>query len=189
VFSPLQRYITRPNMKVGIIGIGGLGHMAVKFASKMQDGQVEVTAISQSSRKKEEALKMGARAFLDMSDKEAVKAAFRSFDFVLCTADGSSLAIAEWLTTIKFAGTFCMVGVPNEPISFHVWSLLAAQVKLDTSGIGSRKEIGEMLEFAAAHDVRPIIERMPMAEANAGLKKVRDGSVRFRVVLENPSKQ
>ena len=123
VFAPIQRYITRPKMKVGIIGVGGLGHLAVMFASKMQGGDVEVTAISHNSKKKEDALKMGAKHFLDTSDKEQLKAAFRSFDFVLCTANGSHMAFNEWLTTVKLNGVFCLVGLPEEPLQIHAFSL------------------------------------------------------------------
>jgi alcohol dehydrogenase (NADP+) len=188
VFAPLQRYMTRPHMKVAIIGIGGLGHLAVMYAAKLLGGSAEVTAVSHNSKKKDEALKMGAKYFLDTSDKAALKAAFRTFDFVLSTANGSKMDLGNWLSTVKLAGTFCTVGLPEEPLQVHAFSLMGAQINLTASGIGSRKEIEQMLEFSAKHNVRPIIEKLPMEKANDGIKKVRDGSVRFRVVLENPNK-
>jgi D-arabinose 1-dehydrogenase-like Zn-dependent alcohol dehydrogenase len=189
VFAPLQRYITRPGMKVGIVGIGGLGHLGVMFAAKLLGGSAEVTAISHNEKKKEEALKMGAKYFLNTSDPAQLAAAFRSFDFVLSTANGSSMDLANWLSIVNLAGTFCTVGLPEEPLSIPAFAMMGAQIKVTASGIGSRKEIEEMLAFSAEHNVRPIIQTMPMAEANAGIQKVRDGSVRFRVVLENPAKQ
>jgi alcohol dehydrogenase (NADP+) len=87
---------------------------------------------------------------------------------------------------VRLDGTFCTVGLPEEPIPVHAFSLLGAQVNFTASGIGSIQEIEDMLAFAAKHNVRPIIQRRPMDEVNEGIKSVRDGSVRFRVVLENP---
>jgi len=186
VFAPLARSLTRKGMKVGIIGVGGLGHLGVMFASKLQDGSAEVTAISHNSKKKDDALKMGAKHFLDTSNQEQLKAAARSFDYVLCTANGKQQDYNAWLSTIKLGGTFCTVGLPEEPIPIHAFSLMGAQVNFTASGIGSIDEIKAMLEFADKHNVRPIIERFPMEKANEGIKKLRDGSVRYRVVLENP---
>ena len=85
-------------------------------------------------------------------------------------------------------GTICSLGVPNVPVQFGMHSVLQAQVNFTGSSIGSIAEIKDMLEFAAKNNVRPIIETLPMEKANEGLAKVRDGSVRFRVVLENPAK-
>jgi len=187
VFAPLARSLTRPGMKVGIIGIGGLGHLGVMFASKLQEGKCEVVAISHNAKKKDDALKMGAKSFLDTSDADQLKAAFRTFDYVLCTANGKAQDYNTWLSIIKLGGTFCTVGLPEEPMPVYAFSLIGAQVNFTASGIGSIKEIQEMLAFADKHNVRPIIERMPMEKANDGIQRVRDGKVRYRVVLENPS--
>lgn len=187
VFAPLQRHMTRPNMKVAVIGVGGLGHLAVMFASKLQNGSAEVTAVSHNSKKKDAALAMGAKAFLDTSDAEQVKAAFRKFDLVLCTANGKGQDYNTWLSTITLGGTFCTVGLPEEPMQIAAFALMGAQVNLTASGIGSIGEIEQMLAFADKHNVRPIIQRFPMDKVNEGIKSVRDGSVRFRVVLENPT--
>ena len=196
VYAPLSRYLTKPNLKVGVIGIGGLGHMAVKFAAALQKyktagGKVDVTAISQSSKKRADALKMGATSYLDMSDANAVAAATRTFDLLICTADGVNESLAAWIGLVTLDGTFLMVGVPNGPMAIHPFTLMGARCKIDSSGIGSIAEIHEMLAFAAEHvdECKPIIEKLPMEKANEGLKKVRDGSVRFRVVLENPQQK
>jgi D-arabinose 1-dehydrogenase-like Zn-dependent alcohol dehydrogenase len=166
----------------------------VKFAAALQKyktpgGNVDVTAISQSSKKREDALKMGATSYLDMSDKDAVAAATRTFDLLICTADGVNESLPAWIGLVTMDGTFLMVGAPNGPMQIHPFSLMAARCKIDSSGIGSIAEIHEMLAFAAEHDIKPIIEKLPMEKANEGLRKVRDGAVRFRVVLENPQQK
>jgi len=186
-FAPLARNLTRKDMKVAIIGIGGLGHLGIMWASKMLDGAIEVTAISHNSKKKDDALKMGAKYFIDTSDKDQLKSAFRKFDYILSTANGTDMDLANWLSMVKLDGTFCTVGIPEEPLKIPAFALLGAQVNATASGIGSIEDIKQMLEFAAKHNVRPIIERLPMEKANEGIKKMRDGTVRFRVVLENPT--
>ena len=192
VYAPLSRYVTKPGLKVGVVGIGGLGHMGIKFAVAIQKykqgGQVDVTAISQSSRKKDDALSMGATSYLDMSNKDSVAAAKRQFDVILCTADGDNKSMADWLALVKFDGTFIMVGAPNKPLEISIFSLMPTRVKVVASFIGSIKEIDEMLALAAEKKVYPIIERLPMDQANEGIKRVRESTVRYRVVLENPKK-
>lgn len=188
VFSPLKRFVTKSGMKVGIVGIGGLGHLGVMFGAKLHGGDIEVTAISHNAKKREEALKMGAKAFIDTSDEAQVKAAFRKFDFILSTANGSDMDTKQWLSMVKLGCTLCSVGAPETPFSIAPFSLLGAQVNFTASMIGSISEIKEMLAFAVKHDVRPVIERMPMDKANDGIKKVREGTARYRVVLENPTK-
>lgn len=190
VFAPLQRYITRKNMRVAVIGIGGLGHLAVKYAAKLLElqGGGELTAVSHNSKKKDDALKMGAHKFLDTSDKGALSKAGKSFDLVLSTANGTGQDWNSWLSTVAVRGIFCTVGLPEEPLQIAAFSLMASQIYVTASGIGSIVEIEQMLAFSARWGIRPIIERLPMAQANEGIQRVRDGSVRFRVVLENPPK-
>lgn len=185
VYAPLSRGLKTPGMKVGVIGIGGLGHLAVKFAAKLLDGNLEVTAISQSNKKREAALAMGAHKYLDMSDDAAVAAHYRHFDYVICTVDGKGINWDKYFTLMNFDSTFCIVGVSGENMNFNLFSILGSRCTITTSGIGSIDEIKDMLSFAEKHHVIPILEHLPMSEANVGLKKVRDGTARFRVVLEN----
>ncbi len=222
-YAPLARFVTRPSMKVGIIGVGGLGHLGVMWASKMQAGSCEVVAISHNARKRDEALAMGAKAFLDTSDPVAVKQAARSFDLLLCTANGKGQDYNNWLALLKLSviqrnhcrnscgialggarlryvadscfvrvcvdvfsgGVFCMVGAPEVPMELSAFSLLQGRPHVTGSAIGSIDEVKEMLQFAVTHNIRPIIECLPMDKVNDGIKKMRDGNVRFRVVLEN----
>jgi len=187
-WAPLARAITKKGMKVGVIGIGGLGHMGIMWASKLNDASAEVTAISHNSNKKEAALKLGATKFLDTSDEKAVKEHARYFDYILCTANGKGQDYANWMSIIKLDGTFCTVGIPEAPISFGAFSVIGARASFTGSLIGSRKEIEDMLKFVDEHpELRPIVEKLPMEKVNEGIQKQRDGKVRFRVVLENPS--
>lgn len=93
VYSPLARYTTRPNMSVGVIGVGGLGHLAIMFASKLQNSTTQVTAISHNSKKKDDAMRMGAKTFVDTSDRAQVKAAARTLDLIICTANAKGMDV------------------------------------------------------------------------------------------------
>src|SRR5262249_23687938 len=114
-----------------------------------------------------------------------VKAAFRSFDLVLSTANGTSLDLASWLSMVAFQGVWCTVGLPDTPLQISAFSLTAGLIKVTGSSIGGIDDIKEMLSFCAEKGVRPIIEKLPMAQANEGIKRMREGAVRYRVVLEN----
>jgi len=185
VYSPLKRAMTREGMKIGIIGIGGLGHLGVLFARKLADGSAHVTAISHNDRRRSQALELGAHEFLDTSDKAAVNAAQRRFDFLLCTANGSDIDMSVWLSLLKVGGTLCSVGIPPQGFSVHAFSLFANRSTLTASLVANRAEIREMLDFVAKHHIKPVIERMDMADANVGIQRMREGKARFRIVLEN----
>jgi len=142
-----------------VIGIGGLGHMGIMWASKLNDASAEVTAISHNSNKKEAALKLGATKFLDTSDEKAVKEHARYFDYILCTANGKGQDYANWMSIIKLDGTFCTVGIPEAPISFGAFSVIGARASFTGSLIGSRKEIEDMLKFVDEHPELPPLSR------------------------------
>ena len=184
VYAPLARYVTRPGMRVGVVGIGGLGHIALLMARKMHGGDCHVTAISHNDRKAKDAAAFGAQAYIDTSDAAAVKAAFRSLDVVLVTANGKSLDFHSWMSMVTFGGTLCTVGLTKAPFSIHPFSL-GAHVKLVSSSIGTRKEMEEMLAFVAQHNIRPAVQVMDMDKVNDGVQMVRKGEARYRVVLEN----
>ncbi|RKO85859.1 chaperonin 10-like protein [Blyttiomyces helicus] len=181
-FAPLKRYGVAHGKKVGIVGIGGLGHLAVQFAAKMG---AEVTAISFSPSKKAEAAKLGAHHFVALSDADAVAAAARTLDFLLITSFDTTTMLDSLLAFLNINGEACFVGLPEEPIRMSVFGLTAKQVKVGGSCIGSTGDVKEMLEFAAKHDVRPWIEVMPMDKVNEAVQKVQAGKPRFRIVLEN----
>jgi uncharacterized zinc-type alcohol dehydrogenase-like protein len=178
VYSPLRRWV-RSSMKVGVIGIGGLGHLALQFARAMG---CEVTAISTSPDKEPEARSFGAHRFVATRERNALRSAASSLDFVLSTV----FAAQDWpalVGTLKPNGVLCVVGGPPEPISVPAFALIGAQKTIAGSVIGGRPTIREMLEFAARHGVAAKTELRPMSEANAGLDHVRAGRARYRVVL------
>lgn len=181
VYSPLRLYgITSP-MKVGVIGIGGLGHMALQFASAFG---CEVTAFSSSPEKEKEAKEFGAHHFIHEADKRAVKKAVNSLDFLISTVF-VDLDWEAYLRTIKPGGNLCFVGKPEHNISIPVGELIIYQKSVSGSNIGSRYLIQEMLDFSARHNVKPKIETMAMKDAEKAIRKVRANKALYRVVLEN----
>jgi alcohol/geraniol dehydrogenase (NADP+) len=178
VYSPLRRH-ARPAMRVCVVGIGGLGHLALQFARAMG---CEVTAFSASRDKEEAARGFGASRFVATRDTKALRAAAGTLDFVLST----SFVKQDWsalLRTLRPNGVLCFVGAPDEPLRLDVGALLGRQLGVTTSVIGGRAGIVEMLEFSARHGVVPQVELRPLAEADAALDRVRKGRARYRVVL------
>ena len=179
VYSPLCRWV-RPSMRVGVVGIGGLGHLALQFARAMG---CEVTAISSSPDKEPEARAFGAHGFIATKEPKALRSAAGSLDFVLSTV----FLPADWkgLTgALRPNGVLCFVGAPDEPLKVSLGALLGGQKTITTSVIGGRPAIREMLEFAARHGVAARAQVRPLAEADEALGMVREGRARYRVVLE-----
>jgi uncharacterized zinc-type alcohol dehydrogenase-like protein len=178
VYSPLRRW-TRPSTRVGVVGIGGLGHLALQFARAMG---CEVTAISSSPDKAAEARGFGAHHFLATGEPKAMRSAAGTLDFVLSTV----FVGQDWtglLGALRPNGVLCFVGAPAEPLSLHVGALLGGQKTITTSVIGGRPGIREMLSFAARHGVAAKTQLRPLAEADAALGEVRQGRARYRIVL------
>jgi uncharacterized zinc-type alcohol dehydrogenase-like protein len=179
VYSPLRRWV-RPSMRVGVVGIGGLGHLGLQFARAMG---CEVTAISSSPDKEPEARGFGARSFISTTEPKALHAAANSLDFVLSTV----FVPADWkglLAALRPNGVLCFVGAPAEPLKVSLGAILGRQTTITTSVIGGRSAIREMLEFAARHGVAARAQVRPLAEANEALGVVRAGRARYRVVLQ-----
>jgi uncharacterized zinc-type alcohol dehydrogenase-like protein len=178
VYAPLSRWV-RPSMRVGVVGIGGLGHLALQFARAMG---CEVTAISTSPAKEAEARSFGAHRFVAAREAKAMRAGAQSLDFVLSTAFLSP----DWkglLRALRPNGVLCLVGAPDEPLRLDAGGMLGRQLTVTTSAIGGRPAIVEMLDFAARHGVVPKVQERKLAEADAALGEVRKGRARYRVVL------
>ena len=178
MYAPLSRWV-RPAMRVGVVGIGGLGHLALQFARAMG---CEVTAISTSPEKEAEARSFGAHRFIATREPKALRAAEQRLDFVLSTAFVSP----DWkglLRTLRPNGVLCLVGAPDEPLRLDPGAILGRQLSLTASAIGGRPAVGETLDFAVRHGVVPKVQLRPLAEANAALGEVRQGHARYRVVL------
>jgi uncharacterized zinc-type alcohol dehydrogenase-like protein len=166
-------------MRVGVVGIGGLGHLALQFARAMG---CEVTAISSSPDKEGEARGLGAHRFLATREKTALRSAAGSLDFVLSTV----FVAQDWnglLRALRPNGVLCFVGAPGEPLSLDVGAILGGQKTLTASAIGGRPAIRETLEFAARHGVAARTQVRPLAEADAALDETRKGRARYRIVL------
>ncbi len=178
VYSPLRSFAAPPSQKLGIVGVGGLGHLALQFARAFG---YEVTAISSSPEKKEQALAFGADHFV-VSDQASLSELEFTFDLLLCTASGK----IDWvplLDTLKKNGKMILVGFPD--VELNSTDLVAHQLSILTSFLGNRARMREMLSFAQAHGITPAIEQMPMSEVNEALQRVRDNQARYRIVLVN----
>ncbi len=181
VYSPLQSYATGPSRKVGVIGVGGLGHLAILFAHALG---CEVTAISSSPRKEEEALALGADHFIVSGDHDRLEQPQVSFDLLLYTAHAET----DWtslLFALKNNGRLVMVGFSPVPVKFEPLELVVHQQSITGSFIGSRAAMREMLLFAEAKDIKPKVELMPMRQVNEAIRRLKENKVRYRIVLVN----
>lgn len=180
VFSPLLSFNVRPEHRVGVIGIGGLGHLALQFANKFG---CEVTAFSTSAGKEEEVKKMGAHHFIKSDDPKALRKVKGSFDFIISTVF-SNLEWSSYLQALRLDGTLCLVGATSTPLSIPATELMSARRRITSSMIGSPADIRTMLEFAGRHQIEAQTEVMRLDQANTAIEKVRENKVRYRMVLE-----
>jgi uncharacterized zinc-type alcohol dehydrogenase-like protein len=181
VFNPLVQFDVKSTDKVAVIGIGGLGHIALKFLNAWG---CEVTAFTSSESKRQEALALGAHKTLNSRDPQAIEAAAGSFDFILSTVN-VKLDWNLYVNTLKPRGRLHFVGATLEPLDLAVFPLLGGQRSVSGSPVGSPATIAQMLEFARRHDIRPQVEVFPMDEINAAIDHLRSGKARYRVVLSN----
>lgn len=181
VFNPIVQFGVKPTDRVGVVGIGGLGHMAVQFLSKWG---CHVTALTSSANKAKEARKFGAHDILDSRDDKALEAAAGAFDFLLVTAN-VTLNWPLYINTLRPKGRLHFVGAVLEPVAVPVFSLLTGQKSVSASPLGSPATILDMLRFCTRHDLAPQIEVFPMSKVNEALQHLKDGKARYRIVLEN----
>jgi len=181
VYAPIRNHGVRPSSRVGIIGIGGLGHMGLQFAKAFG---AEVTAFSTSKGKESEARALGAHHFVNTRETGAMKKLGGSFDFLLSTVNADQ----DWggyINALRPRGSLCIVGVPPSPIALQAFPLVAGQKSLAGSPTGSPSDIAEMLDVAARHSVKAVTERFAMDKANEAVAKVKKNQVRYRAVLAN----
>lgn len=179
VYTPLRAFDVRPSMRIAVVGIGGLGHLALQFGRAWG---CEVTAISSTPAKEAEARGYGAHDFIASAAPGALAANTNRFDFVLSTVS-AGLDWQAYAALLKPKGTLCIVGVPDKPISLHAFGLIQGQRRIAGSPIGSPRLIRDMLEMAQRCDVRPQVECLPMDEVNQAFDKVRRNQARYRMVL------
>lgn len=186
VAAPLYDYAGQKwNLKgkrVGIVGIGGLGHMAIQFAAKMG---AETFAVSRGSSKKKFCEELGATGFIDSSSKNDMTANAGKLHFLLFCVSGGVIDINNYVGLMRPYGVLHFVGVPEKVENFTLMPLMFNRLTLSSSPIGSSNQMRAMLQFAAENDIKPIIEEFTHKTANDAMQKVRDGSIRFRAVLKN----
>lgn len=209
VFSPLQKNGAGPGKRVGIVGIGGLGHFGLLYAkvhsfvrpvnhrlsSELTQsppkalGCDKVVAISRTSDKKADALKMGADHFIATSeDKDWAKHNSRTLDLIISTVSGPSMPLQQYLRLLRTNGQFIQVGAPEDPIpSITAFELIGKGVRIGGSAIGSPAQIREMLELSVKKGVHPWVQKRPLNEANSTVVDMEAGKARYRYVLVNES--
>jgi alcohol/geraniol dehydrogenase (NADP+) len=179
VYSALQTYLTSPDLKVAVLGVGGLGHLAIQFAHAFG---CEVTAMSSSPDKEEQAFGFGADHFINSTDRDSMRQVSYGFDLLICTASKG----IDWsllLMSLKKRGRLVLLGFPD--IELNSTDLVAHELSITGSLIGTPSKMRAMLSFAQEHRIKPVVELMPMAQVNAALQKVKGNKARYRIVLVN----
>ncbi|MFO1255540.1 MAG: NAD(P)-dependent alcohol dehydrogenase [Sphingomonadaceae bacterium] len=179
-YSPLRNWNVGPGTKVGVIGLGGLGHMGVKFAKALG---AEVTMITTSPEKGEDARKLGADHVLVSTDKAAMRAAARSFDFLLDTVPVKH-DVTPYLFLLDRKGTLCIVGMIEMMEPFHSGLLLQGQKAVSGSGVGGIAQTQEMLDLCAEKGILAEIEIIAMDRINHAFERMEKGDVRYRFVID-----
>jgi len=180
LYSPIKHYKVGPGMKVAVMGLGGLGHMGVKFAAAMG---AEVTVLSHSASKKDDALRMGAKEFLVIKDNEDLKPLSRRFDLVLNTVS-AIIDINAYLGILKIDGTLVVIGLPDAPYSVKAGALLDGRKSLTGSMIGGMIELQEMLNFAGEHNIVSDIELVNADYVEKAYERTVASDVKYRFVID-----
>jgi alcohol dehydrogenase (NADP+) len=180
-YSPLRHWNAGPGKKVAVLGMGGLGHMAVKLAHAMG---AEVTVLSHSDKKKEDSATFGADNYVNTSEDGALDKLTRSFDLIVNTVS-ADIDINSYLALLKPQGTLVNVGAPAKPLPIKAFSLLGGRKSFAGSNIGGIKETQEMLDFCAEHGVTPQIEKITADQIDEAYDRVVNSDVRYRFVIDN----
>ncbi|AMB40519.1 MULTISPECIES: NAD(P)-dependent alcohol dehydrogenase [Paenarthrobacter] len=179
-YSPLRHWGAGPGKKVAVVGLGGLGHMAVKLASAMG---AEVTVLSQSLKKMEDGLKLGAKDYYATSDPATFEKLGGTFDLIINTVS-ASIDISAYLKLLALDGTLVNVGAPAEPLPVQAGALIGGRRSFAGSAIGGIRETQEMLNFCAEHGLGAEIEVIPAEKINEAYERVLASDVRYRFVID-----
>ncbi len=180
LYSPLRHWGVGPGKKVAIVGLGGLGHMGVKIAAALG---AEVTVLSQSLRKKDDGLKLGAHDYRATSDPATFSELAGGFDVIVSTVS-APLDFGAYLGLLRTDGALVNVGAPEEPISLNLFRLLGGRKTLAGSMIGGIAETQEMLDFCAEHNIGAEIELITAEQINTAYDRVLSSDVRYRFVID-----
>ncbi|MDV2079903.1 NADPH-dependent aldehyde reductase Ahr [Marinobacter xestospongiae] len=178
VFNPLVQNDIKPTSKVAVIGIGGLGHLALQFARAWG---CEVTAFTSKS-KMEEAKQLGAHHCLDSRNPDAIADAQSRFDLIISTVN----VAMDWnaiVATLKPKGRLHFVGIVEKPLEIEALPMIMQQISISGSPVGSPATLNTMMEFAARHDIRPVTETFKFEEINQAFEHLESGKARYRIVL------
>ncbi len=182
VFSPMLQHQVDATWRIGVIGIGGLGHLAIQFANAFG---CEVYAFSSSPSKEEEAKSFGAHHFISSVDPDAIANAVCSIDMLICSSS-EQMDWEAFLSTLRPKGKLCLVGVPKGGhVDAKISTLISGKKTVCGSCIGSTPDIRKMLRFAALHNIVAKTEVFPMNEINTALQKLASNQVHYRAVLKN----
>ncbi len=182
-YSPLRHWNVGPGSRLGVVGLGGLGHMAVKLGAAMG---AEVTVLSQSLKKMEDGLRLGATHYYATSDPDTFKKLRNSFDIILNTVS-ADLNLGRFLGTLNLDGVFVELGLPENPLVVPSFALLGMRRSISGSAIGGIPETQEMLDFCAEHGVAPEIEVIEPDYINEAYDRVVASDVRYRFVIDTES--
>jgi len=182
-YSPLKHWGVGPGTKVGIVGIGGLGHMGVKLAKAMG---AHVVVITTSASKREDAKRLGAHEVILSTDEEQMRKHATSLDFILdCVSANHD--INAYLRLLKRDGTLALVGAPEHPLPVSAFSVISSRKSLAGSTIGSIGETQEMLDFCAQHNITADIELINIQDVNQAYERLLKGDVQYRFVIDMAS--
>uniref|UniRef100_A0A5B7BXL0 Putative mannitol dehydrogenase n=1 Tax=Davidia involucrata TaxID=16924 RepID=A0A5B7BXL0_DAVIN len=182
VYSPMKYYgLNKPGLHLGVVGLGGLGHVAVKFAKAFG---AKVTVISTSASKKDEAINhLGADSFLVSRDPDQMQAAAGTMHGILDTVSAAH-PIMPLINLLKFHGKLITIGAPEKPTELQVFPLIMGRKMVAGSSIGGMKETQEMIDFAAKHNITADIEVIPVDYVNTAMERLQKGDVRYRFVID-----
>jgi alcohol dehydrogenase (NADP+) len=179
-YSPLRHFKVGPGQKVGVVGLGGLGHMAVKLAASMG---AEVTVFRTSKTKEQDARRLGAHDFVVSLDPKNLDTLANRFDFIL-DAVSAPHDVNAYLNLLRRDGVMTMVGVPAKPLQVQAFSLILKRRTLTGSGVGGIRETQEMLDYCAEHNVTSDVEVIPIQQVNEAYERTVKGDVRYRFVVD-----
>ncbi|XP_058775906.1 probable mannitol dehydrogenase [Vicia villosa] len=182
VYSPLRYFgLDKPGLHVGVVGLGGLGHMAVKYAKAFG---ANVTVISTSPNKEKEAIEhLGADSFLISRDQDKMQAAASTLDGIIDTVSANH-PIVPLIGLLKSHGKLVMVGAPEKPLELPIFPLLQGRKLIAGSAIGGLKETQEMIDFSAKHNIEPEIEVIPVDYVNTAMERLLKADVKYRFVID-----
>jgi uncharacterized zinc-type alcohol dehydrogenase-like protein len=181
LFSPLNHWKAGPGKKVAIMGLGGLGHMGVKLARAMG---AEVTVLSHSASKREDALKLGAHKFILTKDPQVFVDNAGYYDLIINTVSSADIDLGVYFGLLKLDATLVSVGAPDKPLSIHPFPLIMMRRNYAGSVIGGIKETQEMLDFCGKHNITPEIEMIAPEQVNMAYERVLKSDVRYRFVID-----